>query len=1194
MAVVDATSVDVPLSLFSSLDTELSPSDIPEGISPDNQDIVYLPGSVATRPALQRVFGTPVEVLGTPVYEKSFVTPSGVIKNLYGFNDGNLWVEDVTNAPGVATLLFASAGASAFSSVTAGGWEFIAQSDGQHGVDIPLQYDGTNLWRVTQDGPGAPPTVQSIALPSSTLAASGSGAPQAISTALSTSRQGNAHLFFYATATYTTVAAHGFFVGAVVTVTGCSNAFFNVTNATIISVPSSTTFVISLTSSTLQNGNGGNATQAINPLTRNANTVTGITATSHGLQVGYQVQIQGAGTSQIGGGITSILLNNEDNPGVATVTTPAAHGLLPNNEISITGVPATAVGGNTSATNDGSVTTLTATTAHGLAPGAVIKVSGFTGNDQVFNGTFIVSATPSSTTLVYSQPLNETVATVAGSTTTTVPVIVSSTTVGAVALTWPIPDTPTPTFFTVLTAPTATTFTIAITYTDGTWTGGAIAFNWDGIFYVTGIPSSTTFQYQQYGPNAIGTVQGTATPYGQATPGIHQVAQAFLFENGTISAPSPPATFVASGGQYLSLANLATGPNVKARIVLFTGAGGSQWYYIPVPAQVNGLVVSTATQINDNSTTAATLDFADNTLYAALGASIPGNNLPALNILGPSAGFFTYASRLLAWGNRNKVNGFLNLGFGGGASGIYPLGWTGYDAYGSLQAKRLGDVWQIAVQPGAAPCGKLSQSAYADSVGDPILEAGTAYSLRLWLNISLASPSVTFTATLSSASTAFTSTATFGGANMTTAAGGSFLSAAFSAVLPATLPSDLTLTISAASTLGAVITLNVGDLEFFPTQQPYNQFESWISYATDAGGSLGQFDGNTGILGPEDDLSPIMNFGTIRDQLYIVTGSGLHETADNGQTEPSNWGVRRTADNCGAWSIAAVARNPQGIGCAGKEWMAWSGPDGAQIFTGSNPGKVSQEIQSIWDSIDQTKAYLAWTKNDQTAKRCYFGIPLVSTGAMQTLVLDYRNLDGEGIVSSPPIHISFTGKMIASDLTRKWTRWNVNAYCGELIYRSGNSQPVMSFGCFGATGGGNIYTLNPAKYTDDDFGRIFAYYTTYFFVSHEMEQMLQLGSHRKAYQYLTAFVQAIGTVNFTPYVNALWNGQVATPNLAGSLTPNIDLEIGLNVIGSRVAFKIAATPLTGQTDSYFNLQKLIINMKKAPWQPVAGSAQGSY
>ena len=168
------SSVDVPLSIFGSLDTELSPPDIPEGASPANNDVVFLPGSVSTRPGLNRVFATPIDSIGPTSYQKSFVTPSGDIKNLYLTQiDGKLWVEDVSNNPGVVSLLFQSSGAIYASSCTAQGREYIALSDGVHGVDMPLTYDGVNLWRTTQDGPGVAPVVTSIALGSSTMVLSG-------------------------------------------------------------------------------------------------------------------------------------------------------------------------------------------------------------------------------------------------------------------------------------------------------------------------------------------------------------------------------------------------------------------------------------------------------------------------------------------------------------------------------------------------------------------------------------------------------------------------------------------------------------------------------------------------------------------------------------------------------------------------------------------------------------------------------------------------------------------------------------------------------------------------------------------------------------------------------------------------------------------------------------------------------------
>ena len=102
--------------------------------------------------------------------------------------------------------------------------------------------------------------------------------------------------------------------------------------------------------------------------------------------------------------------------------------------------------------------------------------------------------------------------------------------------------------------------------------------------------------------------------------------------------PPPYSTIHGRGRQYVIVSNLAIGPSpyVTGRIVQFTGSGGAYFFYIPTPAQVNGQFVSTATQINDNVTTSILMDFSDNTLYAALAVSIPGNDLSAQIVLGPS------------------------------------------------------------------------------------------------------------------------------------------------------------------------------------------------------------------------------------------------------------------------------------------------------------------------------------------------------------------------------------------------------------------------------------------------------------------------------------------------------------------------------------------------------------------------------
>jgi hypothetical protein len=210
------------------------------------------------------------------------------------------------------------------------------------------------------------------------------------------------------------------------------------------------------------------------------------------------------------------------------------------------------------------------------------------------------------------------------------------------------------------------------------------------------------------------------------------------------------------------------------------------------------------------------------------------------------------------------------------------------------------------------------------------------------------------------------------------------------------------------------------------------------------------------------------------------------------------------------------------------------------------------------------------------------------------LVLDYRELDQPGqIASSPPIHISFTGKMIASDLVRKWTKWNLALNCGAIIRRPGNISQV-AFGAGNgqipgqANGFGNIYVLDPAKLTDDDYGAMLPSYTTYFFVNHEMEQALQFGSHRKIYDYLAAQVIGTGNLIITPIVNDLDTAKASIRALA--LAPDSqdhDFERRIEVSGERCAFRFSVFPAVG-TDVQFNLQKVVITMREHLMSPIAG------
>jgi len=1263
-------AVPVPLAVFGSWVTDVSPDALPENVSPDNQEGIYGAGFFASRPAFQKIAGITFPavagVIPTGVYGKSFVTPTGDIKNLYLDSAGRLWVEDLSVSPGTLTLLLQSTPGSYCRSITKFGREYIAISDGLHGQEMPLQYDGTYLDRVTQNGPATPPVVTSLALPAVNMAASGNtltrindqvlaatatphglkvgyqaqiaNVPDSNSTTVNqainspspsgqTAYSGWSYVgsqwrsnFNPGTSPlsgFIAVPIPGFSLPSTATILGVTVSFGinseSATTGTIAQVAlwnssgqvgTAKTPGTAITTTITQNSYGGAADTwgaSLTPTVVNDPTfgfAVSIAADSvrDFLNGPYTIQIyytlSGSRTVAI---VSSIVINNEVAPGLALVTTTQPHGLIPGIDISLVGVEPATVSTISAAQWTAGKTTITTLNNHNLQPGAVLQVSGVTtatgSTSFSFNSNSVtVESVPSPNQISYFQ---------APITATDPDVINATASTGTLSVSWPIPDnTPTPTYFEVDSCPTATTFYIAVTYADGTWTSGTVGFAWEGTFYVTQVVDPTHFYYYQAGPNGSTTAVGTVTPFGQAAPGLHLCQVLYLTRQGAITAPSPPMTVILNGGQYVSVSNIPIGSaNVIARILAFTGAQPDvpgelpPFYYIPVPAQLEGQVVSTATQINDNTTTTALLDFSDNTLYAAIGISIPGNNLASQFVVEGALGFRTYLSRLLTFGQRNTVDNFLNMGFDADAPGInIPQGWTASAPYGvviSLAARPTGGQYELD-NTVASP---LTQSAYLDCYGNPILQPNTLYKIRLWIVTGVIGPS--FQAYIKSASTSFSVSATVAAGSISV--NGSFVEANFSGKTPVSIPSDLILQVN--QTISPSFALVIDELSIIPTLTPYLDNRSFASYVNNPEG----MDGDTGDWGPVD-TAKIMDMGIVRGTLHVVTqapGGKLHSTNGSSVTEPSGWDVEPVQGNCGALSAFCLTTSQadDSSEAGGDDWMAWASDVGAIIYGGGLPEKISQEIQPNWNNptrsntavqINMAAATTVWALNDPVARLLMFGIPIGSaTAPSQIYPLNYEHMgSSQAIASSPPFHPSFAGKLIATDNSRKWTHWLRPMNGAARMYRSAGQLSNVFFGGNGQTlgaaaGFGNIYTLNPAQLTDDDYGQIFPYYTTYAFLDPEKAQALQLKGGRISLAYLMAALQYTGQVTASYFPEKITNLWPLSTTRSGSGSANFDIEFGGGgVTGNRIFIQISSSPVTG-TDNGFKLTRLSAFIKNA-------------
>jgi len=979
------------------------------------------------------------------VYTSTFLKPDGTVSQLTFTSDGKMYADGVQ---------FGSTQAgNRFSTCNAFGKVYIAISNGTYGADVPLQYTPEGfLDRVSQDGPGAGPTLGNLSLASSSIA-SGS---------------------------------------------------------------------------------------------RTSNEVTLVTSTPHNLLQGYLATI--SGVDAFIENLTSIVMDNSTLPNIAVATVPTPHGFVPGTTIAINDVQPTVIGGTMTAwlRTDG-IVLVTMSADHGLQIGSTplvqLNAAGF--------GPVIVLSVPSLTTFTFANSGGN-----------------GSGTSGGVMLPWPVASG---TLFTVSEVPSPTTFQFSIIVTDATWTTGDISFDWDGSFYVDSVISPTSFTYPQIGPDATISSGGTVIPTGQLSPGNHSCVEIFLTRTGYLTIPSPPVKLIASGGQYLSLTTAAIGPpNIVARWFAFTGANGGNYFVLPVaPRDPTGnFLIGTSTVIPDNSTTTIVFDFTDEALFAGIAIDIPGNNLFRQEILGPCMSFFSYASRLLPWGERNKIQQFFNMGFEGGvfsSAPNVPLGWTLTGSDGLLTTGDYGLAWK-------ATTATLSQTFYQDDEGIAIAQPNTLYTFRLWVN-------GTAKATISSVSTGFSATATV-------TAAGAYGQANFSLKTPSVIPPDFLVTFS---TVG---TATLDEMEIIFTLNP-RRLTTRASYVNNPEA----FDGVTGLLGPQGDPHPVWGMEERKDVLCLLTNGpegSLYETEDTSSGEPVTWDIRHIASKCGLVSVWGVAKF--------EDWFSWTSDTGLRIFDGATVEKMSQEIQPWWDALNPTGKQFMVLANDPYTRRVYvIGSTAFATNNVM-YVMDYRDLNTAGLLAnSGTLRVGYSGKVITTDLTRKWSPWSMTMnYCGLLTLSTGEA--VMAF-C-GGTGGNLSTPLHSAVYelqegeisgVDADYGPFWqnSTYPTYFFVAADDAEQRQLGTHRLNHQFMTLNCSGIGSIFVVPNLDRIGNTGTATRALAVTETMDRDLEFGLNLAAERVSYRICCQPSGPQpaapdSPAGFRISSLVVGVKTHPFSPIRG------
>jgi hypothetical protein len=700
---------------------------------------------------------------------------------------------------------------------------------------------------------------------------------------------------------------------------------------------------------------------------------------------------------------------------------------------------------------------------------------------------------------------------------------------------------------------------------------GVTNTSFNGTFAVASLPDSLHFTYAQALSDSTSS-GGTAAPVGSIAAGVHQCAVIFVTRQGYLTRPSPPVSWTSAGGRRAMVTGipLPSGlPNVVARILAFTGAGGGNFYY------TTGLDGAPQMQVSDNSASSFVVDFSDTALLAGLSA----DSLFQQVELGECAGVLGYAERLFWWGERNKQNNWDNLTFDGGFSGNVPLGWTADATYGAgggrdTTGKAIwGGAYSILGDGSTPTRGLITQSAAVDYNGAVRLQPNTAYSARARVRMTGTATQGTVHVHIYSASLGISTTGiSVPAAQVTSGAWKEFIAPITPSDGFATIPADLVLRVYADGTPTNGAGFLVENIEIFPTAEPYNTSLVRASFAE----SPESYDGVSGFMSvSENDGQTVRAAFLLRERLYFVKERSLYVTEDDGVNEPASWTINVVSRTVGTPSVAGVD--------TGEDWAVIAGRAGMYIFDGGEPVKISQEIQPLWDQINWAAGDTLWVRVDTLNKRILCGVPIgAATSPNRILVLDYRGLSSAGEIDSlgSVLFSTLSGKLYAVGRSRKWCPWNITASCCTLAERpDGTSQIFLGNG---GPGNGKIYQLSDTQFSDDG-AAINSYYTTYFFLSNELEQSYQVRSHRKLFAYLTVYAEGAGNLNLSAFVTNQAYPAALAPVPLSSPAPK-DLELPINLLGERVAFQVG----TNSAGAWFRLERFMPSLLPDPWAPVRG------
>lgn len=666
----------ITLSKFGGLFTESDARDLPAGAAAECWDVDFLIAGVGIRPGLSKAISSYSPTVGSSsnwLYLASANLPGDLQQTLAQNSAGSLYYENLT-AEGTMTGFYSGIINNARAvGANIGEREYICLSDLNFGSDQPRQWDGTNLDRISQVGPGAGPSVPSVA--GSTYTISSISQPYSVhgidsiswgsSINLYSATPVGTNLYFLGSVVDSTFH-NGIYVGDYVYVTGAGNLEGLNPNGTyqVVSVGDFSDVdgdykYIQVTAaqanSDFARGTAGGTLQKTTAVVQLSNPIpqqdaaVGSTITIAGTSVQQWNDtwtIQDTPTEgQLSISSTSLASN------VATFDYGVTSGNAPGWQAShIYNLGAQIVDGNgtghvwavtTPGTSGGSEPTFPATPSGPVTDGGVTwtyqsgaKLDVTVFNTSNGNGIFNVQ--------------------------------------GAQIL-----------------SATSTTFTIALTasnVTSAAENGAAVSGSGSVLIIDPGsvtAGSGNPGQDPIYGSSTGGEVLPVSS---DLAAGQRYAILMFKTRSGYLTPASPPVEFYTTGSTTsLTFTNLAIGPpNVIARVIAITAANagiGGPYYYIPddvtvaaSSATLGATQTINKTVVEDNtSVSSPAINLTDAVLLNSVDVTASGNNRLKVRELGECAKCVEFQDRVFYIGERVKVDNLKNPTFDGGVVGSSPF-----------------------------------------------------------------------------------------------------------------------------------------------------------------------------------------------------------------------------------------------------------------------------------------------------------------------------------------------------------------------------------------------------------------------------------------------------------------------------------------------------------------------------------------